>query len=170
MYEFDHDYMVPKYGEKSRLCYMDANSFVYHIKTHDFKKDIVRDVEWRFDTSGYCNTNTKSLPFGNNKKIIDQMKNELGEKFKTELLHWKVCRQAMQTDQEMCSEKTLTFYHYKKCLYDRLNMCREHMFFQNKKYINIHERGEQDYTEQRWWKKKIQDDQISALARGHYTT
>ena len=27
---------------------------------------------------------------GSNKKIIDQMKNELGEKFKTEMLHWEL--------------------------------------------------------------------------------
>ena len=46
MYEFHYNYMLPKYGEDSlKLCYMDTDSFVYHIKTKDFYKDIAGDVE-----------------------------------------------------------------------------------------------------------------------------
>ena len=29
MYEFHYDYMIPKYGSKVKLCYMDTDSFVY---------------------------------------------------------------------------------------------------------------------------------------------
>ena len=36
MYEFHYDYMVPKYGDRLKLCYMDMDSLVYHIKTEDF--------------------------------------------------------------------------------------------------------------------------------------
>ena len=36
MYEFHYDYMLPRYGDKVQLCYMDTDSFVYHIKTSDF--------------------------------------------------------------------------------------------------------------------------------------
>ena len=36
MYEFWYDYMKPKYGDKEKLCYMDADSFVMNIKTEDF--------------------------------------------------------------------------------------------------------------------------------------
>ncbi|XP_057293817.1 uncharacterized protein LOC130622378 [Hydractinia symbiolongicarpus] len=53
MYEFHYDYMKPKYGDDVKLCYMDTDSFVYHIKTNDFYKDIADDVSARFDTSGY---------------------------------------------------------------------------------------------------------------------
>ena len=52
MYEFHYDYMVPKYGDKIKLCYMDTDSYVYDIKTEDFYKDIAEDVEARVDTSG----------------------------------------------------------------------------------------------------------------------
>ena len=53
MYEFHYDYMVPKYGlEKLKLCYMDTDSLVYHIKTEDFYADIADHVQTRFDTSG----------------------------------------------------------------------------------------------------------------------
>ena len=33
MYEFWYDYMIPKYNDNVRLCYMDTDSFVMHIKT-----------------------------------------------------------------------------------------------------------------------------------------
>ena len=45
MYEFWYDYMKPKYNDNVRLCYMDTDSFVMHIKTNDFNKDITSDIE-----------------------------------------------------------------------------------------------------------------------------
>ena len=49
MYEFWHDYIKPKYQEKAKLCYMDTDSFIIHIKTEDFYEDIANDVEKWFD-------------------------------------------------------------------------------------------------------------------------
>ena len=51
MDEFHYDYMVPKYGSKVKLCYMDTDSFVYKTETEDFYRDIAKDVKKRFDTS-----------------------------------------------------------------------------------------------------------------------
>ena len=59
MYEFWYDYVKPKYGENAKLCYMDTDSFIVHVKTDDIYKDIAEDVETRFDTSNYeseCNS------------------------------------------------------------------------------------------------------------------
>jgi len=53
MYEFQYDYIKPKYGGSAKLMYMDTDSFVYYIKTEDVYKDISSDVEARFDTSNY---------------------------------------------------------------------------------------------------------------------
>ena len=64
MYEFHYDYMRPRYGSKVELCYVDTDSFVYEIKTHDFYRDIAADVEKRFDTSGYSKDGDKPLPSG----------------------------------------------------------------------------------------------------------
>ena len=36
MFEFWYDYIVPKYGDKAKLCYMNTDSFVMYIKTEDF--------------------------------------------------------------------------------------------------------------------------------------
>ena len=51
MYEFWYDYIKPKYQDKAKLCYMDTDSFVIHIKTEDFYEDIANDVKSWFDTS-----------------------------------------------------------------------------------------------------------------------
>ena len=50
MYEFWYDYVRPKYDENGKLCYMDTDSVIVHLKTDDVYKDIA-NVEKRFDTS-----------------------------------------------------------------------------------------------------------------------
>ena len=50
MYEFWYDYMIPKYGDNVKLCYMDTDSFIMHIKAEDFYKDIANDAVKRFYT------------------------------------------------------------------------------------------------------------------------
>ena len=44
IYEFQYDYVKSKYGEKAKLCYVDADSFIVQIKTNDISKDIAKDV------------------------------------------------------------------------------------------------------------------------------
>ena len=78
MYEFWYDYMKPKYGDNVKLCYMDADSFIMHIKTENLYKDIANDAEKRFDISKY--EVDRPLPAGKNKKVIGLMKDELGGK------------------------------------------------------------------------------------------
>ena len=81
MYEFWYDYIIPKYGDRVQLCYMDTNSFVIHIITEDFYKDIANTVERWFDTSNYDENDERPLPRGMNKKVIGLFKDELGGKF-----------------------------------------------------------------------------------------
>ena len=40
MYEFRYHYVKPKYGEKTKLCYMDIDSFTVWIQTNDIYEDI----------------------------------------------------------------------------------------------------------------------------------
>ena len=86
MYDFHYDYMRPKHGSKIKLCYMDADSFVYEIGKEDFYRDIAKDVKKRFDMSGYSKGDNSPLPIGKNKKVIDLMKDELGGKIMTEFV------------------------------------------------------------------------------------
>ena len=80
MYEFWFDYIKPKYGDRARLCYMDTDSFVIHIATEDFYKDIANDVEKWFDTSDNDENDERPLPIGKNKKVIRLFKDDLGRK------------------------------------------------------------------------------------------
>ena len=75
MYEFWYDYMKPKHDDNVKLCYMDTDSFIMHIKIGDFCKDIADDVEKRFDTSNYeCD---RPLPTEKNKEVIGLMKDKI---------------------------------------------------------------------------------------------
>ena len=47
---------------------MDTDSFIIHIKTEDFYKDIADDVNKWFDTSKYSEDDKRPLPIGMNKK------------------------------------------------------------------------------------------------------
>ena len=69
-----------KYGSKVILRYMDTDSFVYEIETEDFYRDIAKDVEKRFDTSGYSKDDNRPLLIGKNRKVLGLMKDELGRK------------------------------------------------------------------------------------------
>ena len=70
MYEFWYDYIKPKYQDRAKLCYMNTDSFVIHLKTEDFYEDIADDVEKWFDTSNYSKDDNRPLPIGKNKKVI----------------------------------------------------------------------------------------------------
>ena len=76
--------MKPKYNDNVKLCCMNTDSFAMYIKTNDFYKYIVNDVEKRFDTSNY--EVNRPLPIGKNKKVIGLMKDELGGKIITEFV------------------------------------------------------------------------------------
>ena len=91
MYEFHFDYMVPKYGKKVKLCYMDTDSFVYRIETFDFYKDVAGDVKERFDISKYPEVKEgdrdyRPLTVGLNMMKIGMMKDELCGKIMIEFI------------------------------------------------------------------------------------
>ena len=86
MYKFWYDYLKLKYGDKVKLCYTDADSFIIHVKTEDFFEDISNDVEKWFDTSNYDKNDKTPHPIGKNKKIPGLFKDELGGKIIIEVV------------------------------------------------------------------------------------
>ena len=50
MYKCLYNYIKPKY-KKTKLCYMDRDSFIVQIKTDDLYVDIAKNVEMRFHIS-----------------------------------------------------------------------------------------------------------------------
>ena len=132
MYKFWYDYVKLKYGEKSKLCYMNRDSFTVYIKTDNTNKDIV-DVETRFDTSNYeldtSNYELDSpLPKTKNKKVIGLMKDESGGKIMTKFagLRSKISYSSLIDDSiedkkakgtKLCIiKRKLKFENYKNCL------------------------------------------------------
>ena len=159
MYEFHYDHMKPKYSENLKLCYMDTDSLMYHIKTEDSYEDIAKDVESRFDMSGYSNKDARPLPIGLNKKFIGLMKDELGGKIMTEFvalrpklyactkLDNRECegiKKCVVKEEKGCkgikkcvAKETLNFDDYKKCLLDpgkSKSIYRGQLMFRNRKH------------------------------------
>ena len=116
MYEFWYDFIKPKFEEKARLCYMDTDSFVTHIKTEDFYKDIASDVERWFDTSNYDEKDERPLPIGKNKKVIGFFKDELGAKIIIEFCALRAKAYAYKLDDETEKKKAKGT---KKCIVKR---------------------------------------------------
>ena len=125
MHEFWYHYMKPKHNDNVRLCYMDTDSFVMHIETNDFYKDIASDIENWFDTSNY--EINRSFPTGKNKKVTGLMKDELVGKIITEFVTLRPKTYSFLTDdgkedkkakgtKKCVIKKMIKFNDYKKCL------------------------------------------------------
>ena len=158
---------------------MDTDSFVYEIETEDFYRDIAKDVEKRFGTSGYLKDDNRPLPIGENKKVIGVMKDELGGKIMTEFVALRVKMYAYRKIDKEVEEKRckgtkkcvvsegLTFDDYKTCLFDGETIYREQMLFENKKHkvysVNKHKIALNRDND----KRILQADGIITLARGY---
>ena len=175
MYELHCDYMLPKYKENLKLCYIDTDSFVYDIKTEDFYKDIAEDVEARFDTSGYVDN--RPLPVGKNKKVIGLMKDELGGEIMREFVSLRPKMYSYRVgnaEQKKCKgikkfvvKKMITFDDYKNCLFEGRNLYKSQMVFRSNKHekktleVNKLTLSSQD-------DKCITIDGIASYAMDHY--
>ena len=176
MYEFHYDYIIPKYGDILKLCYMDTDSLVYHIETEDFYADIVDHIPARFDTSGYCPN--PPLPVGLNKKVIGLMKDELGGKIMTEFVALRPKLYSYKkldgSEDKKCKgikkcvvKKTLTFEDYKTCLFSDSTEYRSQLMFRSAKH-EVHTIEVNKVTLNRDDDKRTpRKDGISTFARGH---
>ena len=129
MYEFWYDYLKPKYGDNVKLCYTDTDSFVIHVKTEDFYKDIADDVDKWFDTSKYDKDDNRPLPTGENKAVIGMFKDKLKGKIMTEFIVFRAKTYAYLTDDDTEHKKAkgtkkcvikreLAFKNYKDSLFN----------------------------------------------------
>ena len=174
MYEFHYDYIIPKYGEKIKLCYMDTDSYVYDIKTEDFYKDIAGDIETRFDTSGH---KERPLPIGKNTKVIGLMKDGLGGEIMKEFVSLRPKMYSYRVgnvEPKKCKgikkcvvKKTITFDDCRRCLFEGINVYKSQLLFRSDKHeiktleVNKLALSSQD-------DKRITIDGIASYAMGHY--
>ena len=120
---------------------MDTDSFIIHIKTEDFYKDIA-DVEKRFDTSNY--DVNRPLLKGKN-KMIGLMKDELGGKIMTEFAALRPKIYSYLMDDSWSDEKAkgtkkcvikrrLEFNDYKSCLLNNETVLKSQQKFKNERH------------------------------------
>ena len=153
MYEFWYDYIKPKYEDKARLCYMDTDSFIMHIKTEDFYKDIANDVERLFDTSNYDKKDNRPLPIGKNKKVIGLFKDELGGKIMIEFCALRAKAYAYRLDDDTEKKKAKGT---KKCIVKREITFKNYMdsLFNDEVIIRSQQRFRSDHHRVIWKKLK----------------
>ena len=121
-YEFWYDYIKSKYKEKTKLCYMDTDTFIIYAETENVYTDIAKDVESRFNASNY--ELDRPLPKGRNKNVVGLLKDELGRKFMKKFvgLRAKTCNSDGSEDKKAkgtkkCAiKRKLKFKDYKNCL------------------------------------------------------
>ena len=135
-------FVKPKYKDKAKLCFMDADSFVINIFIEDFFEDINNDVERWFDTSNYDENDKRPLPMGVNKKVIGMFKDELGGKIMKEFcaLRAKTYTYLMDDDSEKKKAKgikrcvikrRLMFENYKDSLFNNKTILKSQLRFKS---------------------------------------
>ena len=156
MYEFQYDYIKPKYGDKAKLCSMDTDSFIIYIESEDFLEDISNDVESWYDTSSYDKKDERPLPICKNKKMIDLFKGELGGKIKTEfaMLTAKAYTYLMEDGSEHKKAKGT-----KKCIIKRELMLKNYIdyLFNDKIILKSEQRFKSDHH-------RVQTEEVNKIA------
>ena len=142
MYEFWYDYIKPEYQDRAKLCYMDTDIFIVHIKTDNFYKEIANDVEKQFDTSNYDDNDKRPLPVSKNKKVIGLFKHELGGKIMKEFVVLRAKTYSYLTDDDSEDEKAkgtkkcvikrrLIFGNYTDCLFNDKTILKSQQKFKS---------------------------------------
>ena len=142
MYKFLYGYIKSKYGDKVKLCYMDTDRFIIHVKTKDFYKDIGDDVNEWFDTSNYDKNDLRPLPFGINKKVLGMFKDELGGKIMTAVVAVTAKAYAFKNEdgseykkakgkKKCVVKKELTFENYKEALFNNKTIIKSQTRFRS---------------------------------------
>ena len=171
MYEFHYDYMIPKYGDRLKLCYMDTDSLIYSTGTEDFYSDIADDIESRFDTSGCPNDRSRPLPIGKNKKVIGLMKDELGGEIMKEFVSLRPKMYSYRvgySEPKKCIVKcTISFDDYKRCLFSGESSHRNQLLFRSRKH-EIRTLEVNKLVLSREDDKRISINGVASYAIGHY--
>ena len=142
MHDFWYDYLKPKYDNNIGLCYMDTDSFIFHVETEDFYKDISNHADNRFGTSAYSKDLNRSLSIGKNEKVLGMMKDELSGKIMTQFVALRAKtysylyydgeegKKAKGTKKCVIKEN-IKFDDYKLCLFNNNSVLRSQEVFKS---------------------------------------
>ena len=174
MYDFHHNYIKPKYGDKAKLLFTDTDSLMYEIQTEDFYKNISADVKRRFDSN-----HPSGIPSGFNKKVIGMFKDEAWGKvidefvgLRAKLYSYKMFEggesKKCNRVKKLVVKKSIAHEDYKKCLFTgkeqlrKMNVIRSHKHEVYTEEVNKIALCPDDD------KRHILEDGVHTLALGHY--
>ena len=143
MFDFHYNYIKDKYNNKSELLFTDTDSLMYQIKTKDFYKDILKDVESKFDTSDYPQSHPSGIPTGLNKKVIGMFKDEVAGKQISHFIGLRPKLYSFKIEEDKSVKKCkgikksvvkkgITFEHYFDCLFTGEKQMRSMKIIQSK--------------------------------------
>ena len=117
---------------------MDTGSFIIHIKTKDFYKEIANDVEKWFDTSNYNENDKRPLPIGKNKKLgKKQVRNiikefvALREKEYSYLMNDDSEHKKAKGTKKCVIKRRLKFENYTDCLFNDKTILKSQQNFKS---------------------------------------
>ena len=185
MYDFHYNYMKKKFGNRAILLMTDTDSLTYHIMVYDWFKEIINDIEEKFDTSGYPKDHTdrnghpSGIKTGVNKKVIGMMKDECNGKQIAEFVGLRAKLYALLmaclVELKKCKgikksvvKSDITFENYKETLFGRTKALRKMNVIRSYKHEIYSEEvnkvalsGDDD-------KRIVMSDRIRTLVYGHY--
>ena len=178
MYGFHYNYIKKKYKENASLLNTDTDSLMYEIKTEDFYKDIIPDVDGLFDTSNFPNDHPSGITSGINKKVPGMFKDETGGKQISEFVGLRAKLYSYKTydyEEKKCKginksviKKNITFDDYKKCLLDRVEITKSMNVIRSRNHEIYSERIDKIALSSDDDKRVILEDGIYTLAHGSY--
>ena len=179
MFDFHYNYIKPKYGNNAKLLFTDTDSLMYEIETEDFYKDIIKDVNNRFDTSDYPENHPSGIPTGINKKVLGMMKDEAAGKNIKEFvgLRAKLYSFIMEDggENKKCKgvkkqvvENSITHEDYKTCLTTGKEQLRKQNILRSYNHEVYTEEVNKVALSAMDDKRFILKDGMHTLAWGHY--
>ena len=153
------------YGDKIRLCYTNTDSFIMHIKTDDFYKDINNDVDKWFDTCNYDKNDNRPLEIDKNKKVFGKFKEELSGKIMTRFFALRAKTYSLlideYTDQDYEKKRIVNkkAKRTKKCVFKKKILFNNDLdsLFKNKVLYRSQKRFRSDH-------QKVYTDEVNKIA------
>ena len=173
MYDFFHNRLKAKYGQKCELIYTDTDSLILNTQTEDVYKDMKED-SWLYDTSNYPKDHL--LYDDRNKKVLGKMKDECWGDVIEEVaavrskmysvIGKKNIRKAKGVKKNVI-EKEITHEHYKEALFGRKQFMHKMKILRSEGHemygITMHKISISPFDTKRW----ITNDGIQTRVYGH---
>ncbi|KAF4532661.1 hypothetical protein B566_EDAN002896 [Ephemera danica] len=143
MYDFLYDHLIPKFGDRVELLYMDTDSYMLAIKTEDYVGEMLPCLDY-YDTSNLDETDP--LYSEKNKKVLGKFKSEVGgdeidsfvglrpKCYSIKLSGGRVIKKAKGVNKRAVKIK-MTHEQYFQCLTDQKNILVSFSRFQSKDHI-----------------------------------